>query len=211
MTVFEELQRAIIDGDAALAKRLAERGLNEGVSPALFFPQAIIPAMDEVGSRMNRCEYFIAEVLLSGRAARTVSGILQPLLVRGQSFKPLGTVALGTVRGDLHDIGKNIVSMLLEAAGFRVLDLGVDVGPQRFVRAVHEQQAGIVAMSALLTTTMLNMKEVIRALEVAGLRDKVKIMVGGAPVTQEWARSIGADGYGWDAPAAVELARRLVA
>lgn len=211
MKIFEDLQQAIIDGKAPLAKELTEKGLQEGAKPADFFPKAIIPAMDEVGRRMRECEFFIPEVLIAARAARAATDLLRPLLTGDESVRPAGTVVCGTVKGDLHDIGKNIVAMMLESAGFRILDLGVDVAPERIVRTVQEQQANIVAMSALLTTTMVNMKGVVQALVDAGLRDKVKILVGGAPVTEAWAKSIGADGYGKDAPAAVELARRVVA
>jgi len=211
MSIFADLQQAIIDGKAPLAKELTERGLKEGVKAAEFFPNAIIPAMDEVGRRMRECEFFIPEVLIAARAARAATDLLRPLLVGDQSVRPAGTVVCGTVKGDLHDIGKNIVAMMLESAGFRILDLGVDVSPEKIVQTVREQNADIVAMSALLTTTMVNMKGVVQALTAAGLRDKVKVLVGGAPVTEAWAKSIGADGYGKDAPAAVDLARRLVA
>jgi 5-methyltetrahydrofolate--homocysteine methyltransferase len=210
MTVFEELQKAIIDGKAPLAKEITERGLKEGIKPHEFFPQAIVPAMDEVGRRMRDCEFFIPEVLIAARAARASTDILRPLLLGEESVKPAGVVVCGTVKGDLHDIGKNIVAMMLESAGFQIVDLGVDVTPEKFVDAVREKQANIVALSALLTTTMVNMKAVIDALTAAGLRNKVKVLVGGAPLTDSWAHSIGADGYGKDAPAAVELARKLV-
>lgn len=209
MSIFQELQQAIIDGKAPAAKDLAQKGLKEGLKPADFFPQAIIPAMDEVGRRMRECEYFIPEVLIAARAARNVTDILRPLLTGADAVKPVGVVVCGTVKGDLHDIGKNIVAMMLESAGFRIVDLGVDVSPEKIVQAVQEHHANLVAMSALLTTTMVNMKAVIDALNAAGLRQKVKVLVGGAPVTDNWAKSIGADGYGKDAPAAVALARQL--
>jgi 5-methyltetrahydrofolate--homocysteine methyltransferase len=210
MSIFADLQQAIIDGKAPAAKELTERGLKEGIRPAAFFPQAIIPAMDEVGRRMRDCEYFIPEVLIAARAARGATDILRPLLVGDEAVQPAGTVVCGTVKGDLHDIGKNIVAMMLEGAGFQIVDLGVDVSAEKIVEAVREKNANVVALSALLTTTMVNMKGVIEALVVAGLRNKVKILVGGAPVTETWASSIGADGYGKDAPGAVEIARRLV-
>jgi len=209
MSIFEELQQAIIDGKAARAKELTSQGLKEGIKPSEFFPKAIIPAMDEVGRRMRDCEFFIPEVLIAARAARTSTDILRPLLLGDEAVKPVGTVVIGTVKGDLHDIGKNIVAMMLESAGFRMVDLGVDVPPEKIVEAVKQHQANYVAMSALLTTTMVNMKAVIEALTAAGLRDKVKVLVGGAPLTDAWAHSIGADGYGKDAPGAVELARKL--
>ncbi len=210
MALYDELKQAIIDGKAPVSKELTERGLKEGVKPKDFFPNAIIPAMDEVGRRMKNCEYFIPEVLIAARAARASTDILRPLLVGDESVTSLGTVACGTVKGDLHDIGKNIVAMMLEGAGFKILDLGVDVSADKFVAAVRDQQADVVAMSALLTTTMVSMKEVVEALKTAGVRDKVKVLVGGAPVTDNWAKTIGADGYGKDAPEAVAVARQLV-
>jgi len=209
MTLFEELQQAIIDGKAPQAKALTEKMLKEGIRPGEFFPKAIIPAMDEVGRRMRECEFFIPEVLIAARAARASSDILRPLLVGDEAVTAAGTVVCGTVKGDLHDIGKNIVAMMLESAGFRIVDLGADVAPDTIVDAVRRKQADFVALSALVTTTMVNMKGAIEALAAAGLRDKVRVLVGGAPVTQDWAQSIGADGYGKDAVAAVELARRL--
>jgi methylmalonyl-CoA mutase cobalamin-binding domain/chain len=211
MSIFEDLQQAIINGKAPVAKELTEKGLQQGLKASEFFPKAVIPAMDEVGRRMRDCEYFIPEVLIAARAARAVTDILRPLLLEDPSARPVGTVVCGTVKGDLHDIGKNIVAMMLESAGFRIIDLGVDVSPEKIIEAVQAQRANIVALSALLTTTMVNMKVVIEALLAAGIRNQVKVMVGGAPVTDTWAHSIGADGYGKDAPAAVELARRLVA
>jgi corrinoid protein of di/trimethylamine methyltransferase len=211
MAQFEELKQAIIDGKAPVAKELTDKMLAEGVRPGEFFPKAIIPAMDEVGRRMRECEFFIPEVLIAARAARASSEILRPLLVGAEAMTAAGTVVCGTVKGDLHDIGKNIVAMMLESAGFKIVDLGVDVNAEKIVNAVREHQANLVALSALLTTTMVNMKGVIEALSAAGLRTQVKIMVGGAPVTDAWAHSIGADGYGKDAPSAVELARQLVA
>jgi 5-methyltetrahydrofolate--homocysteine methyltransferase len=211
MTTFEQLQEAIINGLAPLAKDLTHRLLDEGMKPSEFFPKAIIPAMDEVGRRMRDCEFFIPEVLIAARASRSATDILRPLLAGDPSLRPAGTVVCGTIKGDLHDIGKNIVAMMLESAGFRIVDLGVDVAPEKLVDAVQREQANFVALSALLTTTMVNMKAAIEALAAAGLRDHVKVLVGGAPVTEAWARSIGADGYGKDAPAAVELARQFVA
>jgi corrinoid protein of di/trimethylamine methyltransferase len=209
MSQFEELQQAIIDGKAPVAKELTEKMLKEGVRPREFFIKAIIPAMDEVGRRMRECEFFIPEVLIAARAARASSDLLRPLLVGDEAVKSAGTVVCCTVKGDLHDIGKNIVAMMLESAGFKIVDLGVDASAEKIVTAVRQHQANLVALSALLTTTMVNMKAVIEALNAAGLRAQVKVMVGGAPVTDTWAHSIGADGYGKDAPAAVELARQL--
>jgi 5-methyltetrahydrofolate--homocysteine methyltransferase len=211
MSTLEELKEVIINGDAPAAKRLTEKGLSEGLKAAEFFPGAIIPAMDEVGRRMRECEFFIPEVLIAARAARGATDILKPLVAGDPSQRPVGTVVCGSIKGDLHDIGKNIVAMMLESAGFRIVDLGVDVSPEKIVEAVRREQADFVALSALLTTTMVNMKAAIEALTSAGLRQKVRVLVGGAPVTEAWARSIGADGYGKDAVAAVELARQLAA
>jgi 5-methyltetrahydrofolate--homocysteine methyltransferase len=211
MGLFEDMQQAIIDGKAPVVKELTEKALSQGIKPADIFPQVIIPAMNEVGRRMRDCEFFIPEVLIAARASRAATDILRPLVVGDEAARPAGTVVCCTIKGDLHDIGKNIVAMMLESASFRIVDLGVDASPEKIVAAVREHQANLVAMSALLTTTMVNMKAAIEALAGAGLRGQVKVMVGGAPVTETWARSIGADGYGKDAPAAVELARSLVA
>jgi 5-methyltetrahydrofolate--homocysteine methyltransferase len=211
MADFDALKQAIIDGKAPVAKELTDKMLKEGLRPGEFFSRAIIPAMDEVGRRMRECEFFIPEVLIAARAARASSDILKPLLVGEDAVKEAGTVVCCTVKGDLHDIGKNIVAMMLESAGFKIIDLGVDVTAEKIVNAVRDHHANLVAVSALLTTTMVNMKSVIEALTAAGLRSQVKVMVGGAPVTDTWAHSIGADGYGKDAPGAVELARQLVA
>ncbi len=211
MGLFEEMQQAIIDGKAPVVKELTEKALSQGVKPGDIFPQVIIPAMNEVGRRMRDCEFFIPEVLIAARASRAATDILRPLLVGDDVARPAGTVVCCTIKGDLHDIGKNIVAMMLESSGFRIVDLGVDASPEKIVAAVREHRANLIAMSALLTTTMVNMKAAIEALDAAGLRGQVRVMVGGAPVTESWARLIGADGYGKDAPAAVELARSLIA
>ena len=211
MGLFEEMQQAIIEGKAFLARELTQKALAEGTKPADIFPLVIVPAMNEVGRRMRDCEFFIPEVLIAARASRAATDLLRPLLVGDEAVRSAGTVVCCTVKGDLHDIGKNIVAMMLESAGFRIIDLGVDVAPENVAEAVRRHQPDLIAMSALLTTTMVNMKVIIDALAAAGLRDQVQIMVGGAAVTEDWARSIGADGYGKDAPAAVDLARSLVA
>jgi 5-methyltetrahydrofolate--homocysteine methyltransferase len=211
MGLFEEMQQAIIEGKAFLARELTQKALAEGTKPADIFPLVIVPAMNEVGRRMRDCEFFIPEVLIAARASRAATDLLRPLLVGDEAVRSAGTVVCCTVKGDLHDIGKNIVAMMLESAGFRIIDLGVDVAQENVAEAVRRHQPDLIAMSALLTTTMVNMKVIIDALAAAGLRDQVKIMVGGAAVTEDWARSIGADGYGKDAPAAVDLARSLVA
>jgi 5-methyltetrahydrofolate--homocysteine methyltransferase len=166
--------------------------------------------MDEVGRLFECEEYFVPEMLLSARAMKASMEILRPLL-KASGAEPVGRVVIGTVKGDLHDIGKNLVASMLEGGGFEVIDLGADVAPERFVDAVTTRNAGLVALSALLTVTMTSMKGTIDALQAAGVRDKVKVMVGGAPVTQQYADAIGADGYSDSAGGAVALARRLVA
>lgn len=210
MSTLEELKEAIINGDAPAAKRLTGKGLGEGIKPAAFFPEAIIPAMDEVGRRMRECEFFIPEVLIAARAARGATDILRPLLVGDPTQRPAGTVVCGTVKGDLHDIGKNIVGSMLEGGGFEVIDLGSDVSPEKFVAAVEEQKPQIVCLSALLTVTMPAMKTTIDALKTAGLRTQVKVLIGGAPVTQQYANEIGADGYSENASGAVGLVKTLL-
>jgi methylmalonyl-CoA mutase cobalamin-binding domain/chain len=170
----------------------------------------MIPAMDEVGRRYEANEYFVPELLIAARAMKASLELIRPLLVaRGDQFT--GRVVIGTVKGDLHDIGKNLVAAMLEGAGFEVIDLGVDVSPEKFATAIKEKQATLVAMSALLTTTMSSMKTTVDAIAAAGLRGQVKIMVGGAPVTDKYASEIGADGYSSNANGAVALARKLMA
>jgi 5-methyltetrahydrofolate--homocysteine methyltransferase len=166
--------------------------------------------MDEVGRRMRECEFFIPEVLIAARAARASSDILRPLLVGEDAMTAAGTVVCGTVKGDLHDIGKNIVGSMLEGSGFEVIDLGTDVSPEKFVAAVEERKPQIVCMSALLTVTMPAMKTTIDALQTAGLRTQVKVLIGGAPVTMQYAKEIGADGYSENASGAVGLVRNLL-
>jgi len=165
--------------------------------------------MSEIGILFKNNEVFIPEVLIAARAMKAGMAILKPLLIE-KDVKPVGKVVLGTVKGDLHDIGKNLVGMMLEGAGFEVIDLGIDVSPEKFVEAARDNQADCVAMSALLTTTMPHMKDTIEAFEAAGLRENVKIMIGGAPITQSYADEIGADGYASDAASAAELAKNLI-
>ena len=181
----------------------------DGVSGEVILKDALIAAMDEVGTRFEQGDFYAPEMLIAARAMQTGLAILKPLLVGGKA-ESAGKVAIGTVKGDLHDIGKNLVAMMLEGAGFEIIDLGVDVAPQIFVTAV-EEGAQVIGMSALLTTTMSNMGVTIEALKAAGLRDNVKVMVGGAPpVTQEFANQIGADGFASDASSATRMARQLV-
>ena len=205
----QALHDAVLDGDASAAKSLTEQALAEGADPQSLLSDYMIPAMDEVGRRFEANEYFVPELLIAARAMKAALGLIRPLLAESGA-KPVGKVVIGTVRGDLHDIGKNLVAAMLEGGGFEVVDLGVDVSPEKFVSAVQESGARIVALSALLTTTMPGMKDTISALSGSGLRDGVKVMIGGAPVTQQYADEIGADGYGENASVAVNLARRLM-
>jgi 5-methyltetrahydrofolate--homocysteine methyltransferase len=205
-----ELTDAVIGGDARAAEALTRTVLAGGVDPETIVNDGLIAAMHVVGERFGRGEIYVPEMLLSARAMQTSLAILEPLLAdRAQASQ--GTVVLGTVTGDVHDIGKNIVGIMLKGSGFVVHDLGVDVPPGRFVDAVREHEPDVIGLSALLTTTMPGMRAVVEALEEAGVRDRVKVIVGGAPVTEDFAGSIGADGYGRDAGAAAEKARQLVA
>jgi 5-methyltetrahydrofolate--homocysteine methyltransferase len=204
-----ELFDAILNGDSKVARAVTERALAAGADPAVLISQCMIPAMDEVGKRFECEEYFVPELLLAGRAMKSALALIQPLLT-SSGAQPAGRVVIGTVKGDLHDIGKNLVASLLEGGGFEVHDLGADVAPETFIKAIEKWQADIVALSALLTVTMPAMKTTIQALERAGLRDRVRIMVGGAPVTSQYAAEIGADGYSENASAAVALARNLL-
>jgi 5-methyltetrahydrofolate--homocysteine methyltransferase len=198
----------VIEGAASNVEAGVREALAAGVSADTILQDALISAMGEVGARYENGDLFVPEMLIAARAMQAGLDILKPLLVSGMT-KSAGRVAIGTVKGDLHEIGKNLVAMMLEGAGFEILNLGVDVDTQAFVDAAHEG-AQIIGMSALLTTTMPNMGVTIEALKAAGLRDKVKIMVGGAPVTEEFAKQVGADGFAADAPSAVRLARQLM-
>lgn len=200
---------AVLEGDAVTAKRVTEEALTAGVDPQKLVSDYMIPAMDEAGRRFECNDYFVPELLIAARAMKASLELIRPLLT-ARGDQPAGRVAIGTVKGDLHDIGKNLVAALLEGGGFEVVDLGVDVAPEKFVAAVKEKNINIVALSALLTTTMPSMKVTIDALKQAGLRNQVKVMIGGAPVTQKYADEIGADGYSDNAAAAVALARKSV-
>ncbi|MEN6495903.1 MAG: corrinoid protein [Thermoguttaceae bacterium] len=203
-----ELYDAILTGNARKAEEVTKAALEANVNPSELLAKYMIPAMDEVGKRFECNEYFVPELLIAARAMKTSLALLTPHLAAAGT-EPAGRVVIGTVQGDLHDIGKNLVASMLEGGGFEVVDLGVDVPAQKFIEAVKEKEGSIVAMSALLTTTMVQMKAVIQALDAAGLRDKTKVMVGGAPITQQYADEIGADGYSDNASSAVALARRL--
>ncbi|MBC7233641.1 MAG: corrinoid protein [Chloroflexi bacterium] len=209
MSLKEDIYNKVIVGDAEGVKALTARAVQEGFTAAELLNEALIPAMTEVGQRFERQEYFVPEMLIAARAMKAGVEILRPYLVEA-GVKPIGTIVIGTVAGDLHDIGKNLVSMMLEGTGFRVIDLGVDVPADKFVQAVRENNPQIVGMSALLTTTMMAMKATIEALSKAGLRERVKVMVGGAPVTQRFADEIGADLYAPDASSAARTAKEAV-
>ncbi|MEW6240165.1 MAG: corrinoid protein [Chloroflexota bacterium] len=199
----------IIEGAASDVEAGVREALAAGVSADAILQDALIAAMGEVGNRYEEGDLFVPEMLIAARAMQAGLDLLKPLLVSGMT-RSAGRIAIGTVKGDLHEIGKNLVAMMLEGAGFEIVNLGVDVEPQAFVDAAQEG-AQIIGMSALLTTTMSNMKVTIEALKAAGMRDKVKVMIGGAPVTQDFANSIGADAFAADAPSAVRVARELLA
>jgi corrinoid protein of di/trimethylamine methyltransferase len=209
MDDLSKLYDAILNGDEKLALQLTNEALKEGTDPEELITKGMIPAMDEVGRLFEAQEYFIPEMLLAGRAMKAALEPIRPLLA-ARGAQPTGRIVLGTVKGDLHDIGKNLVGSMLEGAGFDVVDVGIDVPPEKFVEAVQSNNPHIVALSTLLTVTMPEMKKVIDALNQAGIRSKVKVMVGGAPVTQKFADEIGADGYGENASLAVSVARSLM-
>ncbi len=206
----QALAEAIINGKRNDAVELTKKLVDAGVPAKRILDEGLIAGMSVVGEKFKNGEYFVPEVLVAARAMKAAMEILRPLLAVSD-VEPIGTVVIGTVRGDLHDIGKNLVAMMLEGAGFKVFDLGVDVPAEKFIEAVREHNADIIGMSALLTTTMTYMPEVIKALEAEGIRNKVKVIVGGAPVTQEWADQIGADGYAPDAASAVDKCKELLA
>jgi corrinoid protein of di/trimethylamine methyltransferase len=207
MADIKSLYEAVLNGDAKGSAAATQQAIAEGVDPLLLVNDGMIPAMDEVGRRFEANEYFVPELLISARAMKAALDLIRPLLA-ARGDQPLGRVAIGTVKGDLHDIGKNLVGSLLEGGGFEVIDLGVNVPPEKFIATIQEKGANIIAMSALLTTTMPAMKTTIDALKQAGVRDKVKVLIGGAPITQKYAEEIGADGYSESAVGAVALAKK---
>jgi corrinoid protein of di/trimethylamine methyltransferase len=210
MAQSKELFEAILNGDAKRAHAATEMALAEGAEPMQLIADSMVPAMDEVGKLFEAEEYFVPELLLAGRAMKSAMELIKPLLV-ASGQKMAVRVIIGTVKGDLHDIGKNIVASMLEGSGFEVIDLGADVSPEAFVAAVKERQPHIVCMSALLTVTMPAMKTTIDALSKAGVRTQVKVLLGGAPVTSQYAKEIGADGYSENANGAVGLVKSLLA
>jgi 5-methyltetrahydrofolate--homocysteine methyltransferase len=207
--ILEQISTAVIEGDLGEISDLTEDALDEGLTADDILNKGLMPGMDHVGVEFRAGNMFVPEVLRSAKTMQTSMDILKPLLAES-GVKMVGKVLLGTVKGDLHDIGKNLVGMMCEGAGFEVKDIGKDVAPEGFVEAVKEFEPDVVGMSALLTTTMRAMESTIKVLEEAGLRDKVKIMIGGAPVTQAFADQIGADGYASNAASAAELAKKFV-
>ena len=209
----EEIIKALFDetmvGNAPAVLELTERGLAEGMTPSEILFEALIPSLEEVGARFERGDYFVPEMLIAGKAMSGALNILRPLLAE-TGAETVGTFLMGTVKGDVHDIGKNLVNIMLEGAGFRVIDIGVQVSPEKFIASIIEHDPDIVGMSAFLTTTMPMFKVNIHEITKAGLRDKVIIMVGGAPVTQEYADVVGADGFASDASTAVRIAKELM-
>ncbi len=209
MADLQKLYDAILDGDAKTSAAVTNQALAEGADPVLLISDYMVPAMDEVGRRYEAEEYFVPELLLAARAMKAALTPLRPLLA-ASGAQPAGRVVIGTVKGDLHDIGKNLVASMLEGGGFEVLDLGADVSPEKFIEGVRSSGANIVCLSALLTVTMPSMKKTIEALDAAGVRSQVKVFVGGAPVTAQYAKEIGADGFSETASGAVALARSIV-
>ena len=205
----QDIRRRLVVGDAGGVKDLVGQALNEGVAAQKILADALIPGMSEVGDLFERNEYYVPELLLAARAMYTALDILRPRLAAGD-FEPAGRVVMGTVQGDLHDIGKKLCVIMLEGNGYEVTDLGADVAPERFVEAVKDTGARLVGLSSLLTTTMPAMQKTVRAIRELDPSGSVKVIIGGAPVTQEFTDSIGADGFGRDANAAVSLAKRLI-
>ena len=208
--MYDKLAQAVIDGEPEDAEEFARQALGLGLDPLDCINMGLSPGIDRVGELFASGEYFLPDLIIGGDAMKAALGVLEPALTGGQERKVLGQVVLGTVEGDLHEIGKTLVGTMLTANGFLVTDIGVDKSAAEFVAAVKETGATLVGASALLTTTMLHQQEVIEALKEAGLRDQVKVMVGGAPITESWAEKIGADGYADDAISAVTVARKLV-
>lgn len=209
----QDILKALYDetlvGNAPRVLELTRAGLEAGMTPDALLFEALIPSLEEVGARFERGDFFVPEMLIAGRAMSGALDLLRPLLAE-TGAETVGTFVMGTVKGDVHDIGKNLVNIMLEGAGFHVIDLGVQVAPEKFIAAIEEHHPDIVGFSAFLTTTMPMFKANMNALEKAGLRDQVIVMVGGAPVTQEYADAVGADGYAADASTAVRRAKELI-
>ncbi len=210
MALLEQIAEQLIKGKANDVKSLVNQALAEKVSPSDILNKGLIAGMSVVGERFKNNEIYVPEVLIAARAMKAGSEILKPLLAAG-GVQPVGRVVIGTVKGDLHDIGKNLVAMMMEGAGFQVIDEGVDVSVEKFINAARDNKAGIIAASALLTTTMTGMKDLVEAVRASDIGDAVKVLVGGAPVTQAYCDEIGADGYAADAASAADLAKNFVA
>jgi corrinoid protein of di/trimethylamine methyltransferase len=209
--LFKQMAQAVIDGDDEEAASLAQQALDQGVDPLAAINKGFTVGMDVVGELYSTGEYFLPDLILGGEAMKAALAVLEPVLqASGQSREVLGVIVLGTVKGDIHEIGKSLVGSMLSANGFEVYDLGIDIEASEFVAKAREHNADIVALSALLTTTMLHQRDVIEHLAEAGFRERVKVMVGGSPVTQAWADQIGADGFAEDAATAVVVAKRLM-
>jgi len=209
MVDLTRVRDSLVSGKADEVRDMVKKAIDEGQDVEKILNEGLIAGMDIVGDKFQKNEFYVPEMLIAARAMKAGMQVLRPILVQ-KDIKALGTVVLGTVRGDLHDIGKNLVGMMLEGAGFEIADLGVDVSPEKFIQAARERKAQIIGLSALLTTTMPSMKDVIKALEQKGIRDQVKVMIGGAPVTQSYADEIGADGYAPDAASAADKAKELI-
>ena len=209
MSILDDLRKSVIDGELNVTQNQVHQALAENIPPEKILTDGLIAAMSEVGRLFENGEFYVPEMLISARAMKGGLAILRPQLAAA-NIKAIGKVAIGTVQGDLHDIGKNLVGMMLEGAGFEVIDLGVDVSSEKYISAVMEHHPDLIGLSALLTTTMPRMKDIVLALKAAGLRDKVKVMIGGAPLTQQYATDIGVDIYAQDAPSAAQRARQLM-
>ena len=205
----KKMQECVINGEKEEVEALVRQALAEKLPAEEILNAGLIAAMKEVGARFEAGDFYVPEMLVAARAMQSGLAILKPQLLQS-GVKSAGKVVIGTVKGDLHDIGKNLVAMMLEGAGYEIIDLGTDVSPEKFANAVKDNKADIVGMSAILTTTMSNMKTVVTALKEAGIREQVKVMIGGAPVTEDYAKEIEADGYAPDASRAVALAKSLV-
>ncbi|NQT92511.1 MAG: corrinoid protein [Lentisphaerae bacterium] len=210
MSVLEQMAENLMKGKANDVKELVQQALDSGEEPGKILNEGLLAGMSVIGERFKKNEVYVPEVLIAARAMKAGMEILQPKLAAA-GVQPVGTAAVGTVKGDLHDIGKNLVAMMLEGAGFKVVDLGIDVAPEKFIEGAKESGATVIGVSALLTTTMTNMKAVVEAVKASDMAGTVKVMIGGAPVTQAYSDEIGADGYAPDAASAADLAKSLLA
>lgn len=209
MSIFDEIADNLIKGKAPKVKELVQQAIDAGEKPGDILTQGLIAGMNVIGARFKKNEVYVPQVLIAARAMHSGLDVLKPLLA-AQGVEPIGKVVVGTVKGDLHDIGKNLVCMMLEGAGFEVIDCGIDCTPEKFIAAAKENNAPLIGMSALLTTTMPAMKNTIAAIGEKGLTGQIKTFIGGAPVTQKYADEIGADGYAPDAASAVDVAKALI-